>query len=164
MSSDKNDIIVIYSHVVSQVIFISTSGIAAGVTLLQTSVVQINYLLVCSFIFFTVSLICGVFGLTVLLGQVDSGNPDIHRGIVRWPNLISIFSFIIGVICFVILLLMHFFSEQKTHITSKVQIINMESNKGGDLYCAIGKMNREQKLLLSHFIEKTFPATICKTE
>ena len=110
MGSRKNDIVTIYSHVVSQVIFISTSGIAAGVTLLQAGVIQTNYLsLTFSFIFFAISLILGVFGLTTLLGQADTGDPDIHKKIVRLPNLISIVLFILGVILFTYSLSAHFF-------------------------------------------------------
>jgi hypothetical protein len=161
MNTGRNEIIGIYSHVVSQVIFISTSGIAAGVTLMQTGVIEArSTTLILSFIFFTVSLILGVFGLTTLLGQADSGSPDIHKGIVRWPNLISIITFIIGVSCFTYSLSSHFFSEKKTNIES-LSGVTPKNSKSEGLECKISSLNLEQKQLLSYFVEKAFPDASC---
>ena len=162
MNSGKNEIITIYSHVVSQVIFISTSGIAAGVTLLQVGIIQTHYIsLTLSFIFFAISLILGVVGLTTLLGQADTGNPDIHTKIVRLPNLISIMSFLCGVIFFTYSLSSHFFSkpdEKNIELNKQSLLKQMETP---NFNCLINNLNKEQMLLLTYFIEKSFPNIVC---
>ena len=161
MSSGKNEIVTIYSHVVSQVIFISTSGIAAGVTLLQTGIIQSNSTtLIVSFISFTLSIILGVFGLTTLLGQADSGEPNIHKGIVRWPNLVSIITFILGVSCFTYSLSSHFFSGENITKKPTASVITSVFKKS-DLDCRVRSLNTEQRLLLNYFVEKAFPNVGC---
>ncbi len=163
MNSGKNEIVTIYSHVVSQVIFISTSGIAAGVTLLQAGVIQTSYLsLILSFILFAISLILGVFGLTTLLGQADTGNPDIHKWIVRWPNLISMCSFVFGVIFFTYSLSSHFFLKPIDKNIKPIKKILVETVKKSNLNCLVGNLNKEQRLLLTYFIEKSFQNIVCQ--
>lgn len=148
----------------SQILLIATAGIAAGATIVQLTDVSgwSKITIGISFILFATSLISGVFGLTTLLGQATEESPDIHSGLVRWPNLISMVALIIGVAFFTAGASGYFLSKKKNEAmkTKRCPDVVLTPNVKSDSDIKI-PLNREQKLLLNYFIERAFKNEKC---
>lgn len=125
-SKNKEAAINIYSQLMSQVIFISMSGVAAGIAMLQIGLINNvarNYLLF-SFIPLGLSLISGIFCLTTILGQADEDSPDIHAPILRKSGLATLGLFFFGTCAFIFSLSYSLYGASDSINESKLCVYN----------------------------------------
>lgn len=99
-----------FTALISQILVISSGGIAAGVAFLQIEEIRSSVVanIIASLITFALSLILGVFALTAIIGQADEKNPDFDQRIVRLPSLFSLIFFVGGIGTFLAAGLVHF--------------------------------------------------------
>lgn len=103
MNQKNSDLqIATYSNFLSQLILISSGGIAACVTLLQVEKFDSRFGVLIAAGTFTGSLVFSAFGFTALLGQSTEKDPDIHNGLVRWPSFVAIGGTWIGLIFLIV--------------------------------------------------------------
>lgn len=154
-----------FQGLIQQILTLSTGGIAAGVAFMQINGVdhQVIVFIFIAIVLFVISLACGIWGLMAIIGIASDAKPDFNQTGVRGPNLVSVMGFFLGIFSFLVAAYLHYSSKPVQKIATQEITRQMEISTVTPIVEVVGKLNKEQQLLLGYFIDRAFKANTGST-